>query len=241
MWLVWLQMCQNGTPPPKKTKQIDDCNVRKCNVWLVTYYITTSVHLYVLLLFFCCVECCRKKEGQMQNMSTNNINEWAHAEKWLTGRTRPVTEAEDEAVSWCPVSDEWRSIICFTESRNVGLWLEKMEEMDGLMQQPVDQDGWWVYLCDCRGVVLGTAGLERCCKIILYPFFWANEAKLLSSVNTFLDFYLSPSQITDFSWLNRTMVMKSVFFSLLCWCFVDDWYGFAWHLIHEYTFPIFMH
>lgn len=26
----------------------------------------------------------------------------------------------------------------FTESRRVGLWLEKM---DGLMQQPVDQDG----------------------------------------------------------------------------------------------------
>lgn len=211
MWLVWLQMCQNG----KNKKQIDDCNVRKCNVLLVIYYITTSVHLYIFLFFFffCCVECCSTKihekrryygkkrkaikitcdvtkkgtkwnEEQrrslcclifsvvvlcwlVQNMSTININEWAHAEKWLTGRTRPVTETEDEAVSWCPVSDEWRSISCFHWEQESGTVVGE-DGGDGWFDAAACRPGWMmsVFVWLQR-----TAGMERCCKIILHPFF----------------------------------------------------------------------
>lgn len=66
----------------------------------------------------------------VQSIFSININGRAHAERCLAGRTRPVTETEDDAVPWGPIRCEWRSISGDTDSMSVGLWLKKMEELD---------------------------------------------------------------------------------------------------------------
>lgn len=81
-----------------------------------------------------------------------NINEWAQAEKCLAGWARPVTETEDEAVLWAPISCEWRKINFDTDG--IIVWLRKMCETDIRWCRRMDEEcvdlleGWcWELAC----------------------------------------------------------------------------------------------
>lgn len=164
----------------------------------------------------------------VQSIFSININGRAHAEKCLAGWAQPVTETEDEAVLWGPVSCERQSISSDTDSTSMVWDCGQRKRWRRWTSDAVASNLEWMRGLWCREQ-MGCKDAARVFRsFCILPFDPKKPTWPLSPP-------LSTSRLTKLRWAVKGMDTNSVFVSLLC-CFVDDWYGFAWHLIHKNPF-----